>query len=85
MLAAFGRVLVRGRRIALGRTVFTFTRYEGGRETRRRTSCDTAAGNETLRLCWHTGGGSMNGGWRCGSSTGLNGDATWERVILQAD
>ena len=51
----------------------------------QRNSCDVAPGNDTLRLCWHTGGGNMNGGYRCGSTVGLNGDATWERVVLQAD
>ena len=50
-----------------------------------RNSCDTTnTGNEN-RLCWHTGGGSINGGWRCGAATGLNGDTTWERIVYQAD
>lgn len=50
-----------------------------------RTSCDVASPNPTLRLCWHTNVGSMQGGWRCGSSTDLNSDPTWERMVLHAD
>ena len=51
----------------------------------QRTSCDTAAANPEQRLCWHTGGGAINGGWRCGTTTNLNGDGSWERVVLHAD
>jgi hypothetical protein len=46
-----------------------------------RTSCDTSAGNPATRLCWHTGGGNINPGWRCGGNTGLNGDNGFERII----
>jgi len=49
-----------------------------------RNSCDTQNVNPTLRQCWHTGGGNMNSGYRCGSNF-LNGNAGWERVVLQAD
>jgi len=48
-----------------------------------RNSCDTNNTNPQSRLCWHTGGNSLNGGWRCGSSTGLNGSTSWERIIYQ--
>lgn len=43
---------------------------------------------ERDRLSWHTGGGynvaatSVNGGWRSGSNTGLNGSQDWQRYIL---
>ncbi|HEY8378316.1 MAG TPA: DUF4215 domain-containing protein, partial [Nannocystis sp.] len=50
-----------------------------------RTSCDTQSINPERRLCWHTSGGNINGGWRCGATTGLNGNNTWERVVLHAD
>jgi cysteine-rich repeat protein len=50
-----------------------------------RNSCDTAISNPTQRMCWHTGGGSINGGWRCGSHVGLNANPNWERVIYHAD
>jgi hypothetical protein len=49
-----------------------------------RQSCDIGSGDDNGRLCWHTSGGNMEGGYRCGENIGLNGDATWERVILQA-
>ncbi|MEZ4474593.1 MAG: hypothetical protein R3F60_28165 [bacterium] len=46
-----------------------------------RNSCDTGNAQPDLRLCWHTGGGRLNGGYRCGARTGLNGARDWERVI----
>lgn len=46
-----------------------------------RNSCDTQNGLADQRICWHSGGNAMNGGWRCGANTGLNGDAGWTRVI----
>jgi hypothetical protein len=51
----------------------------------QRSSCDTQNVNPTLRLCWHTGGGTINGGWRCGSTTGLNGNNSWERKLFHAE
>jgi len=38
-----------------------------------------------MRLCWHTSGGNINQGFRCGTHTMLNNDATWQRVILHHD
>ncbi|HWS31904.1 MAG TPA: hypothetical protein VN408_04085, partial [Actinoplanes sp.] len=50
-----------------------------------RNSCDVEFGSQSaLRMCVHTGGGVTNSGYRCGSTT-LNGNGTWERVILEAD
>jgi len=46
-----------------------------------RNSCDTANEQAQLRLCWHTGGNTFNGGYRCGARTGLNGARDWERVV----
>jgi hypothetical protein len=34
------------------------------------------------RLCWHTSGGSLSGGWRCGDADSLNSDFSYERVIF---
>src|SRR5204863_10174647 len=49
-----------------------------------RNSCDTAAGaHPEWRLCWHTGGNNLSGGYRCGVTTGLNGSAAWERIVYQ--
>jgi hypothetical protein len=56
-----------------------------------RTSCDTQASSINAagvdgdkRLCWHTGGGNINGGWRCGTSDSLNGSPAFERLVFQA-
>ncbi len=46
-----------------------------------RNSCDTARDQPQFRLCWHTSGNRMNGGYRCGARTGLNGAQDWERAI----
>lgn len=49
-------------------------------------SCDfDTTGANDQRLCWHTGGGNITGGYRCGINDNLNGDATWERVVLHAN
>ena len=48
-----------------------------------RNSCDVNAGVD--RLCWHTSAGNINGGYRCGSNTGLNGSVAFERIIYQAN
>jgi hypothetical protein len=56
-------------------------------EAVNRNSCDYNDGSQTvagLRLCWHTAGSSMNGGYRCGANE-LNGDFGWERAVYQAD
>ncbi len=50
-----------------------------------RNSCDTTNTNADKRLCWHTGSGSINTGWRCGATTGLNFIATHERIVFHAD
>ena len=51
-----------------------------------RNSCDTASGTyPTQRLCFHTSSSRLTGGYRCGSTTGLNSSTTWERVFMQAE
>lgn len=49
--------------------------------------CDTeTSGANDERLCWHTlGTDTITGGWRCGATTNLNGDQSFERLILHAD
>lgn len=49
-----------------------------------RSACDISGVNPTLRLCWHSSGGNIAAGWRCGSSTAIN-TSGWERVIYHAD
>ena len=50
-----------------------------------RSSCDTASSQGDKRLCWHTGGGSIDDGWRCGTTTDLNGNSSWERYVFHAN
>jgi hypothetical protein len=59
--------------------------FAQGGDSVSRSSCDTANVNPERRLCWHTGGDAINGGWRCGTATGLNGNNGWERKIFQAN
>ncbi|MBW8311976.1 MAG: hypothetical protein K0M64_08040 [Rhizobium sp.] len=48
-----------------------------------RNSCDTAGSAADRRMCVHSSAGNISGGWRCGTTTNLNGAANWERLILQ--
>lgn len=56
-----------------------------------RQSCDTGAvwtfgagyGNGDKRLCWHTSGGNINGGWRDGNNSSLW-DSSFTRYIFMA-
>ncbi|CAF1264729.1 unnamed protein product [Adineta ricciae] len=57
--------------------------FVNGSDAVERNSCDTGSTNDAYRLCWHTDGGS--GGYRCGTTTGLNSDTTWERIIYHAN
>ena len=51
-----------------------------------RNSCDTHSGSyPDRRLCWHAGSGNIQGGYRCGSATGLNSSTSYERVIYHAN
>ena len=56
-----------------------------------RNSCDTqdstiAPGgvDGDKRLCWHTGGDFVQGGWRCGRNDSLNDSQTFERLMFSA-
>jgi hypothetical protein len=62
-------------------TNFSWGFAKGG-DTVNKNSCDfqDPSDNET-RLCWHTGGGNLDNGYRCGANEGIF-NATWERVIL---
>ncbi|MCB9550359.1 MAG: hypothetical protein H6705_00295 [Myxococcales bacterium] len=44
-----------------------------------RNSCDVGEVQGELRMCWHTGGGNLNNGYRCGNDFAF--DNNWERVI----
>jgi hypothetical protein len=55
--------------------------FVNGADAVQRNECDVAAG--PLRLCWHTG--ENTGGYRCGDTTGLNGDPSWERGVFHAN
>lgn len=61
--------------------------FAPGGQAVNRNSCDYNDGGQTVpeqRLCWHTGDGTFNSGYRCGSND-LNGDGGWERAIFEAD
>ena len=49
----------------------------------QRNSCDTANASAEFRLCWHTSGGGISSGYRCGNQFPFNNN--WERVIMQAE
>ncbi len=60
--------------------------FANGGDAVARISCDipeffSGGANLDLRLCWHTGGGNMNGGFRIGTSIFLNDSADFEKVI----
>jgi len=37
------------------------------------------------RLCWHTSGNALQGGWRCGRNDTLNNSAEFERLLFTAE
>jgi len=47
-----------------------------------RDSCDTNNVQGELRMCWHTSGGNLSAGYRCGLTTTFGAD--WERVVFTA-
>jgi hypothetical protein len=55
-----------------------------------RNSCDYGDGSlgntpDPLRLCWHTGGGDIQGGWRVGTVNFLNGEPSgYTRYLFTA-
>jgi hypothetical protein len=58
--------------------------FAPGGEVVNRNSCDTANSQSHLRMCWHSGGQSINSGYRCGNNI-VGGAGNWERVVLEAD
>ena len=53
--------------------------FEAGTDLDR-NSCDFQPTDALdQRLCWHTDTG---GGYRCGTTTNLNSNSTWQRLIL---
>jgi hypothetical protein len=70
--------------------------FAGADDTISQNSADVAGStwsggpiNERDRLSWHTAGGatptSVDGGWRAGSYTALNGSSEWDRVVFTTD
>jgi hypothetical protein len=54
--------------------------YVQAGEPVQRCSCDTASTQPATRVCWHTSGGDLTGGYRCGADTGLGN--TYERIVF---
>ena len=55
-----------------------------------RNSCDYGDGDlfntpDPLRLCWHTSGGFLAGGWRVGTVNFLNNSSEYTRYLFTAD
>ncbi|MEE4350434.1 MAG: hypothetical protein V2J26_09420 [Pacificimonas sp.] len=50
-----------------------------------RGNCDVNGLSEETRLCWHVGSTEVFGGWRAGSSFGLNFDSVFQRYVFTAD
>ncbi len=59
--------------------------FAAGGDAVNKASCDTTDSSDPQRLCWHTGSGNLQSGYRCGDDNGLNGNATFERIIYQAN
>jgi hypothetical protein len=57
--------------------------FVNGTDSVTRGSCDTATTNSNYRLCWHTS--SSDGGYRCGTTTSLNSNNGYVRVIYHAN
>ncbi len=47
--------------------------------------CDFENVNPEYRLCWHSLGQELYGGWRAGINTDLNDAADWTRYVYQSD
>ena len=47
----------------------------------QRSACDTEGEQPHLRMCWHTVGGLMDKGYRCGDND-LNAGDGWERLVF---
>lgn len=47
--------------------------------------CDISTDNAEQRLCWHTQQSPGLGGWRCGATTNLNAQPSFERIVYEAD
>ena len=60
--------------------------FANGGQTVTRSSCDTTDSNGepggATRLCWHTGGGTLQGGWRAGNNIWLNNSSDFERLVF---
>lgn len=54
-----------------------------GGQAVNRNSCDVNNQGSEDRICWHSGGGNINSGYRCGSIIAF--DSSIERVVYQAD
>ena len=48
-----------------------------------RQTCDVGLARPGERLCWHTRGGRLVPGYRCGEAVGVNQSGAWERLIYQ--
>lgn len=66
--------------------------FAGADDVLMRSSCDFGDGGGSIsnnpdrdRLCWHTNGGNLAGGWRAGNNAHLNGTQDWMRYLYVAN
>jgi uncharacterized protein YjbI with pentapeptide repeats len=50
-----------------------------------RDSCDVGTGEDDTRLCFHTNGNGLTGGYRCGAIARLNESNDYERLFLKEE
>ena len=58
--------------------------FAKGGDTVFKSECDTSSADGQYRLCWHTVDNGA-GGYRSGTTTGLNNSTSYRRVIYQSD
>ena len=56
--------------------------FAPGRSGVNRNTCDTTDEPDPDRMCWHTTGAQLRGGWRCGPHVRLNASPAFERMIF---
>src|SRR6185369_16735397 len=49
------------------------------------SSLDPSGPDGDKRVCWHTGGGFLQRGWRCGAVDSLNTSTSYERLVFHTD
>jgi uncharacterized protein YjbI with pentapeptide repeats len=59
--------------------------FAGADDTINRNTCDVGDTNPDNRLCFHTSGNVLRGGYRCGAMIRLNESQEYERLFLKSE